>query len=346
MAVADFIGNEHGISKFEGLKSADDCRIASSDSVIKIISETDHSPRVIYRYSGDACILVEYGPTTFDLRLRFRVHLLEQALLEANIKGLSETGAGVRSLWIKYHPITLRLNKLIEILIDIERNIGTVDQLILPSRKIKLPIAYDDSWSKRTIEQYMRTVRKEGPYLPDNIAFIAKCNGLKSKDEVFRKHLGTAHMVIGLGDVYLGAPCSIPLDPRSRLVVPKYNPARTFTHEGCVGIGGSYGCIYPMESPGGYQLIGRTLAIWNTLQDRKGFEEAPWLLRPFDRMYFYPVSEDELLELRSSGNPSPEVEESEFRVNDHLDFLALVEAETLQFRATQQEAVLSATVGY
>lgn len=56
-------------------------------------------------------------------------------------------------------------------------------------------------------------------------------------------------------DVYLGAPCAVPVDPRHRLVVPKYNPARTVTPEGAVGIGGCYMCIYPMESPGGYQLV-------------------------------------------------------------------------------------------
>ena len=43
-------------------------------------------------------------------------------------------------------------------------------------------------------------------------------------------------------------------------MVPKYNPARTFSPEGAVGLGGAYMCIYPMESPGGYQLIGRTPA--------------------------------------------------------------------------------------
>ncbi len=43
------------------------------------------------------------------------------------------------------------------------------------------------------------------------------------------------------------------LERRHRLVVPKYNPARTFTPEGAVGLGGTYLCIYPMDSPGGAQ---------------------------------------------------------------------------------------------
>lgn len=72
---------------------------------------------------------------------------------------------------------------------------------------------------------------------------------------------------------------------RHRLTVPKYNPARTFTPEGAVGIGGSYMCIYPMESPGGYQLVGRTLPIWNTFGRTGPFSaDKPWLLRIFDQV--------------------------------------------------------------
>ena len=76
---------------------------------------------------------------------------------------------------------------------------------------------------------------------------------------------------------------------RHRLVVPKYNPARTFTEEGTVGLGGAYMCIYPMDSPGGYQLIGRTLPIWNTWGRIKPFTpDAPWLLRIFDQVGVVP----------------------------------------------------------
>ena len=57
-------------------------------------------------------------------------------------------------------------------------------------------------------------------------------------EAVRRVVMAASYMVMGLGDVYLGAPCAVPVDPRHRLVVPKYNPARTFTPEGSVGIGG------------------------------------------------------------------------------------------------------------
>ena len=81
-------------------------------------------------------------------------------------------------------------------------------------------------------------------------------------------------------DVYLGAPCAVPVDPRHRLVVPKYNPARTVTPEGAIGIGGAYMCIYPMESPGGYQLVRHKLpsrltsvVLWALTPDRAGMNE-------------------------------------------------------------------------
>src|ERR1700686_3828232 len=69
----------------------------------------------------------------------------------------------------------------------------------------------------------------------------------------------------------------------SDLVTTKYNPARTWTPENAVGIGGAYLCVYGMEGPGGYQFVGRTVQMWNS------WKETPWLLRFFDQIRFYPV---------------------------------------------------------
>ena len=72
---------------------------------------------------------------------------------------------------------------------------------------------------------------------------------------------------------------------RHRLIVPKYNPARTYTPEGTVSFGGSFMAIYPMESPGGYQLVGRSLPIWNTFGRVGPFAPAkPWLFETFDQV--------------------------------------------------------------
>ena len=98
-----------------------------------------------------------------------------------------------------------------------------------------------------------------------------------------------SYLVLGLGDVYLGAPVATPVDPRHRLVTTKYNPARTWTPENAVGIGGAYLCVYGMEGPGGYQFVGRTCRCGTPTARPTAFEHGkPWLLRFFDQIRFYP----------------------------------------------------------
>lgn len=178
---------------------------------------------------------------------------------------------------------------------------------------------------------------------------MAQCNGLESIDQVVTYLQSTKHLVIGLGDVYLGAPCAVPLDPRYRLVVPKYNPARMHTPEGTVGIGGSYICIYPMESPGGYQLIGRTLPIWNTLQTTPAFAEAPWLLRFFDRIQFESVSEAELEKNREdmlNGDYTIQIEDGTFSIKKYNEFIESIRDEAEAFKVSQKAAAARWTKGY
>ena len=58
-------------------------------------------------------------------------------------------------------------------------------------------------------------------------------------------------------------------------------------------------CIYGMEGPGGYQLFGRTMQVWNTWRQTGAFtEDKPWLLRFFDQIRFFPVSHAELTDWR------------------------------------------------
>jgi urea carboxylase len=150
------------------------------------------------------------------------------------------------------------------------------------------------------------------------------------------------YMVLGLGDVYLGAPVATPLDPRHRLVTTKYNPARTWTPENAVGIGGAYLCVYGMEGPGGYQFVGRTVQMWNTYRCTPNFESGkPWLLRFFDQIRFYPVSAEELLSMREDfplGRLELKVETTEFHLHTYNEFLSSIKPEIKAFREVQQSA--------
>jgi urea carboxylase len=145
---------------------------------------------------------------------------------------------------------------------------------------------------------------------------------------------------MGLGDVYLGAPVATPVDPRHRLVTTKYNPARTWTAENSVGIGGSYLCVYGMEGPGGYQFVGRTLQMWNRYRQTKEFEK-PWLLRFFDQIKFYEVSADELKQIRKdfpNGKYHIKIEETTFNLDEYQAYLQDNKAQIENFTAKRDQA--------
>jgi urea carboxylase len=149
------------------------------------------------------------------------------------------------------------------------------------------------------------------------------------------------YLVLGLGDVYLGAPVATPVDPRHRLVTTKYNPARTWTAENSVGIGGAYLCIYGMEGPGGYQFVGRTTQVWNRFRRAGLFAEQPWALRFFDQIEWYPVSAEELLDLRAdteAGRGQVDVADGWFDYGSYTRFLAANAASIETFRARQSAA--------
>jgi urea carboxylase len=205
---------------------------------------------------------------------------------------------------------------------------------------VHLPLSWDDPSTRLAIEKYMQSVRPDAPWCPSNIEFIRRINGLDSIDEVRRIVFEASYLVMGLGDVYLGAPVATPLDPRHRLVTTKYNPARTWTPENAVGIGGSYLCVYGMEGPGGYQFVGRTVQMWNRF-GRGGDFTRPWLLRFFDQIRFYPVSEAELLELREAfprGGLRLRIEETQFSLRDYDAFLAANAESIAAFKGRQQAA--------
>ncbi|MGW4803833.1 urea carboxylase [Kitasatospora sp. NPDC004272] len=299
-------------------------------------------PAVTYRRSGDDNLLVEYGPMQLDLALRMRVHALAELVADRRPAGVVDLTPGIRSLQVHVDPDVLPIAELLSLVGELEQQLPPAEQLVVPSRTVHLPLSWDDPATREAIERYMAGVRDDAPWCPWNIEFIRRINGLASVDEVYRTVFDAEYLVLGLGDVYLGAPVATPLDPRHRLVTTKYNPARTWTAENSVGIGGAYLCVYGMEGPGGYQFVGRTVQMWSGWQQRGPFTPgAPWLLRFFDRIRWYPVSAEELLELRAdmaAGRFEPRIEEGEFALAEHLRFLADQAGPIEEFRAVQAAA--------
>ena len=300
-------------------------------------------PQVTYRLSGDRHLLVEYGPMALDIHLRVRVQLLlgelQRRREEGECGGLIDLTPGVRSLQIHYDPARMNRHRLLRLLEETEEHLPAGNDVSLPTRIVHLPLSWDDPATREAIDKYMRVVRDDAPWCPSNIEFIRRINGLDSHDDVRRIVFDASYLVLGLGDVYLGAPVATPVDPRHRLVTTKYNPARTWTPENAVGIGGAYMCIYGMEGPGGYQFVGRTVPVWNTY--RRWRAETPWLLRFFDQIRFFPVTAAELLEYRAgvrAGRIDIEIQEGRFDLAAHDRFLQSIAPSADEFRRHQRAA--------
>ncbi len=312
------------------------------DCIVGTIEADGQRSRVVYRRAGDKYLLVEYGPIVLDLELRFRVHALMSALEVERPDGVIDLTPGIRSLQVHYDSRVLALGDLLARLHGIETQLGCIDTMTVPTRIVRLPLSWGDPSVQQVIDKYSQSVRADAPWCPSNIEFIRRINGLDSVEDVKRIVYEASYLVLGLGDVYLGAPVATPIDPRHRLVTTKYNPARTWTLENMVGIGGAYMCIYGMEGPGGYQLVGRTCQMWNTYRSTAAFEEKkPWLLRFFDQVRFYPVSAEELTRFRDGfldGRAMIDTTETTFSLSEYRAFLTANEGEIRAFKARQQAA--------
>ena len=252
-----------------------------------------------FRRAAQDTLLIEFGPNVLDIGLRLRVHALEAGIAEARVDGVLEMTPGIRSLLVRYDWRRFSAADVVERVQPLVDGVLDVPDSRIDSRIVHLPLSWDDPACQQAVDRYIRSVRADAPWCPDNIEFIRRINGLADRQAVKDIVLSADYLVMGLGDVYLGAPVATPLDPRHRLVTTKYNPARTWTAENSVGIGGSYLCIYGMEGPGGYQFVGRTLQVWNRHRRGRAFDEH-WLLRPFDRVRFYEVDAKQLAEMREA----------------------------------------------
>ncbi len=313
--------------------------------VLHRLAAGDARPCVVYRQAGDRNVLVEYGPLVLDLDLRFRVQALMTWLNQAELRGVSGLTPGIRSLQVQFDSRVVSVKQLLDELVRAETELGSLEELEVPTRVVRLPLSWDDAATRLAIEKYTQTVRKDAPWCPSNIEFIRRINGLDSTDDVRRILFDASYLVLGLGDVYLGAPVATPLDPRHRLVTTKYNPARTWTPENAVGIGGAYLCVYGMEGPGGYQFVGRTVQMYSRYRRGRHFQAGkPWLLRFFDQLRFFPVSHEELMERReahAAGRLALDVTEETFELRDYKAFLAR-NADSISAFKSRQEAAFQA----
>ncbi|KAJ6622708.1 allophanate hydrolase subunit 2-domain-containing protein [Mycena sp. CBHHK59/15] len=314
-----------------------------SDPKLLVVPRTENSPIVVFRQAGDSAILIEYGEMTVDFHLRARVHALETIIKKLEVPGILALSPCVRSTMCHFDPLIISQLAVLDALVCAQASMpSSMNEMTFPGRKLTFPIVLDDQWSREALRKYMSSIRNKAVYLPSNIDYLARNNGLQSSEEVLHKLVSSDWLVFGVG-FYLACPFLIPIDPRCRIVGQKMNPSRTYTPQGAVGIAGVVAAIYPIVSPGGYMLYGRSLPAWQAWGKGPNFSpERPWLLEPFDQVHFEPVTEGEYIRIEGEFNAGQyefKIEDTTFSMAEYTAFNTSAAEEIAIFAAGQKRGV-------
>jgi len=319
------------------------------DVILDTLPETPSRLEVLFRQAGDGFLQVEYGRTQrANLLDSFRIGTINEVMTEQKPKGLIETVPGIRTNLFHFDPEILSIRDLITQIKKAENELTDVEHIELESRLIHLPIAFEDSETKKAVAKYVKEVRPDAPNVINgyNLEYMALCNGI-TVEETKAKVLGTEWYNGGCG-FWPGGGFFWPMDPRCAIVVPKYNPPRTWTPEGTVGIGGPCIFTYTTETGGGYQLFGRTIPTFQFAQKHSLFKDSPFLYRNGDRIRFHEVSENEILHIfkhvHEETDYEYQIEEGKIIVKDYLEFINSEEVRegVRAFQAKQAEGVKKA----
>lgn len=321
---------------------------ATASAIIERREAGGGKPSVTIRQAGDRAVLVEFGEMEFDLTLNFLVQAIDDALRRQPVEGLIETAPGFRSILVTFDPLVTAEPGIVAHLGATYDGLEAETEMTIPSRLIHLPVAFDDSQTRAAVERYINTIRKDAPNTEghNNIDYMVRYNGLSDREELYESVLATEHWSAFIG-FFPGLPFMFPLDPRHAVIAPKYNPTRTWTPEGALGLGGPCWAIYPVESAGGYQLIGRTIPIYDLAQRNAAFRDNPLLMRAGDRVSFHRVEEDELLGLFEDVRADRyryKVEDGTFDVGAFIQFTESVADETAERRARREQAAAQTPV--
>lgn len=219
-----------------------------------------------YLLAGDKALSLEFGNAISE-EINHKVRAMMIAIKDKEIGGIVEMTPTYRSLMVHYDPMVLNYNKLVDELKLIEQSIGSID-IDLP-KVVEIPTVYG------------------GEYGPD-IENVAGHNHI-TVEEVIKIHSSRKYLIYMLGFTpgfpYLGG-----MD--EKIATPRLKTPRTKIAGGSVGIAGSQTGIYPIDSPGGWQLIGKTpLKLYDPQKSE------PILLNAGDYIQFVPVGEEEFKEI-------------------------------------------------
>ncbi|OYV36559.1 MAG: urea carboxylase, partial [Rhodospirillales bacterium 20-64-7] len=189
--------------KLGQLKPGDRVRFVRADAAPAIIETRKDT---VIRRAGDEDILIEFGEMKLDFELRLRAQALRDALQEARVPGIIDLTPGIRSLQIHFDASVTNSSRVTAAVDEILPHLPAPEDMVVKARTLYLPLSWNDSQIQLAMRKYQETTRPNAPWCPDNIEFIRRINGLSSLRDVQRIVFDAAYVVLGLGDVYLGAP--------------------------------------------------------------------------------------------------------------------------------------------
>ena len=318
------------------------------DSVIKRIPERAHCAEIYFRQAGDGFLEVVYGSSkpSSEKNLRdiilgsVRVNVMGERVKAAHIPGLIEMVPGSEALLYVFDPLVISREELIERITALEMELETVEDVVMETRLLRLPLAFDHSVVAQSIEKYLKEVNPDAFYCKDNsnLEYIAAYNGI-TVPELKEKILKTKWFV-GMVGFFPGLPYYLPLDPTCAVTCPKYNPARSWTAEGTVDLADWTSTIFGVDSSGGYQLLGRTAPIFQTTQSHPAYKTEPCLFRPTDILQYYEATEEEVdasYEQVANGTFPYDITPYRFVLKEWLEFFESKKDETAAFRVLQEK---------
>ena len=227
---------------------------------MELEKETIYS-EIKFLTAGDSSLVMEFGNTISPV-INAKIRTLVNSIENSNIAGIRELIPTYRSIQVIYDPLTLTNDELIKKLKEIGSSIkeGSADSY----RIVEIPTLYG------------------GEYGPD-IDFVADHNGI-SVEEVIKIHTSTDYLLYMLGFTpgfgYLGG-------MSEKIAAPRLQIPRTKIPAGSTGVAGTQTGIYPIDSPDGWQLIGRTpIKLYDPLAD------PPVLLNAGDYIRFTPIRDE------------------------------------------------------
>lgn len=270
-----------------------------------------------YTFGGDEHLFVEISEE-MSLSAFFKGMAICNTLRQQAVPGVTEICPANAAYLVRFDPDVILPDDLLEILRQIEANLGAAD-MNMQTRIVEVPVLYNDPWTHETLMRFRE--RHQDPSSTD-IEYAARINHRESVDAFIASHSGAPWFVSMVGFVS-GLPFLYQMvDREQQLQVPKYLSPRTDTPKQTVGYGGCFSCVYSVRGAGGYQMFGVTPApIFDPEQKLSYFKDLMVFFKPGDIVKWKPIDRaeyDRLIEEVGAGTYQLKIKPVSFSLQEFM----------------------------